>query len=100
MTSKMLKTLFLQAPSFDGFDGGAGSRYQAKREIRSFWYPTWLAQPAEDIDDYAARHRLPFVHDPSNADARFARSRLRHAVMPGLRAAFPQAEAALSGVAA
>lgn len=42
----MLKTLFLQAPSFDGFDGGAGSRYQARREIRSFWYPTWLAQPA------------------------------------------------------
>ena len=42
----MLRTLFLQAPSFDGFDGGAGSRYQAKREIRSFWYPTWLAQPA------------------------------------------------------
>ena len=41
-----LRTLFLQAPSFDGFDGGAGSRYQAKREIRSFWFPTWLAQPA------------------------------------------------------
>lgn len=29
----MLKTLFLQPPTFDGFDGGAGSRYQAKREI-------------------------------------------------------------------
>jgi hopanoid biosynthesis associated radical SAM protein HpnJ len=42
----MLKTLFLNPPSFEGFDGGAGSRYQAKREIRSFWYPTWLAQPA------------------------------------------------------
>ena len=42
----MLRTLFLQAPSFDGFDGGAGSRYQARREIRSFWYPAWLAQPA------------------------------------------------------
>jgi hopanoid biosynthesis associated radical SAM protein HpnJ len=42
----VLKTLFLQAPSFDGFDGGAGSRYQAKREVKSFWYPTWLAQPA------------------------------------------------------
>src|ERR1035437_3374628 len=42
----MLRTLFLQAPSFDGFDGGAGARYQAKREIKSFWYPTWLAQPA------------------------------------------------------
>lgn len=42
----MKKTLFLNPPSFDGFDGGAGSRYQAKREITSFWYPTWLAQPA------------------------------------------------------
>ena len=40
------KTLFLQAPSFDGFDGGAGSRYQGKREVKSFWFPTWLAQPA------------------------------------------------------
>ncbi|HUC09599.1 MAG TPA: hopanoid biosynthesis associated radical SAM protein HpnJ [Stellaceae bacterium] len=41
-----MKTLFLHPPSYDGFDGGAGSRYQARREIRSFWYPTWLAQPA------------------------------------------------------
>jgi hopanoid biosynthesis associated radical SAM protein HpnJ len=41
-----MRTLFLNPPSYDGFDGGAGARYQAKREIRSFWYPTWLAQPA------------------------------------------------------
>src|ERR1700750_529296 len=46
-----MKTLFLQAPSFDGFDGGAGSRYQAKREIKSFWYPTWLAQPAALVEN-------------------------------------------------
>ena len=42
----MMRTLFLQAPSFEGFDGGAGARYQMRREIQSFWYPTWLAQPA------------------------------------------------------
>jgi len=47
----MLRTLFMQAPSFDGFDGGAGSRYQAKREIKSFWYPTWLAQPAALVEN-------------------------------------------------
>ncbi len=41
-----LRTLFLHPPSYQGFDGGAGARYQARREIRSFWYPTWLAQPA------------------------------------------------------
>jgi len=46
----MRRTLFLQAPSFEGFDGGAGSRYQAKREIKSFWYPTWLAQPAAMVE--------------------------------------------------
>jgi len=49
--AKPMKTLFLQAPSYDGFDGGAGSRYQAKREVRSFWYPTWLAQPAALVPD-------------------------------------------------
>jgi hopanoid biosynthesis associated radical SAM protein HpnJ len=42
----MMRTLFLHPPSYEGFDGGAGARYQAKREIRSYWYPTWLAQPA------------------------------------------------------
>ncbi|MEK9145464.1 MAG: hopanoid biosynthesis associated radical SAM protein HpnJ, partial [Elusimicrobiota bacterium] len=41
-----LRTLFLNPPSVEGFDGGAGSRYQARREVRSFWYPTWLAQAA------------------------------------------------------
>ena len=46
-----MKTLFLNPPSFEGFDGGAGSRYQARREVRSFWYPTWLAQAAALVPD-------------------------------------------------
>jgi len=33
----MRKTLFRNPPSYSGFDGGAGSRYQGQREIRSFW---------------------------------------------------------------
>src|ERR1700716_1891262 len=60
----MLRSLFLQAPSFDGFDGGAGARYQMKREVRSFWYPTWLAQPAALVAGSklidAPPHRLMF----------------------------------------
>ncbi len=47
----MMRTLFLNPPSYEGFDGGAGARYQARREIRSFWYPTWLAQPAAMVRD-------------------------------------------------
>ena len=42
----MMRTLFLQPPSFDGFDGGAGSRYQARREIKTLWLPPRLAHPA------------------------------------------------------
>ena len=79
----MMKTLFLQPPSFDGFDGGAGSRYQARREIRSFWYPTWLAQPAalvpgsklidappagiklEQILPLATEYELVVIHTPT-----------------------------------
>jgi len=71
----MMRTLFLQPPSFDGFDGGAGSRYQAKREIKSFWYPTWLAQPAalvpgsRLIDAPPARMGMePIIADVMNRD--------------------------------
>jgi hopanoid biosynthesis associated radical SAM protein HpnJ len=42
----MKRTLLLNPPSFHDFDGGAGSRYQATREVTSFWYPTWLCYPA------------------------------------------------------
>jgi hopanoid biosynthesis associated radical SAM protein HpnJ len=41
-----LKTLFLNPPSFENFDGGAGSRWPATREIESYWYPVWLTYPA------------------------------------------------------
>ncbi len=87
------KTLFLQAPSFDGFDGGAGSRYQAKREVKSNWYPTWLAQcaalvpesrlvdaPADDIGidaclEIARSYELIVIHTSTPSfptDAKFA----------------------------
>jgi hopanoid biosynthesis associated radical SAM protein HpnJ len=45
-----LKTLFLNPPSFENFDGGAGSRWPATREIESYWYPVWLAYPAGMIE--------------------------------------------------
>ncbi len=59
----MMKSLFLQAPSFDGFDGGAGARYQMSREVRSFWYPTWLAQPAALVEGSKLIDAPPHVID-------------------------------------
>src|ERR1700691_2270642 len=46
VTMKPLKTLFLNPPSFEKFDGGASSRWPATREIESYWYPVWLTYPA------------------------------------------------------
>ncbi len=44
--TKPLKTLLLNPPSFENFDGGASSRWPAVREIESYWYPVWLTYPA------------------------------------------------------
>jgi hypothetical protein len=41
-----MKTLLLNPPSFAGYDGGAGARFPATREVTTFWYPTWLSYPA------------------------------------------------------
>jgi len=41
-----MKPLFLNPPTYEDFDGGAGARYQASREVTSFWYPAWLCYPA------------------------------------------------------
>ena len=60
-----MKTLFLSPPSFDGFDGGAGARYQAKREVTSFWYPT-LAGAARRPRPRKQAHR----RRPARADDR------------------------------
>jgi hopanoid biosynthesis associated radical SAM protein HpnJ len=46
----MRKTLLLNPPGFLDFDGGAGARYQNRREVWSYWYPIWLAYPAGMIE--------------------------------------------------
>ena len=62
-----MRTLFMQAPSYDGFDGGAGARYQARREIRSYWYPTWLAQLAAMVPDSKLIDAAPHGIGPDEA---------------------------------
>src|SRR2546427_5152035 len=110
-----LRTLLLHPPSYEGFDGGAGARYQARREIRSFWYPTWLAQPAalvpgsrmtdappadrtrEDIRPVASESELAILHTstPSFAhDVRVADTLKEE--NPGLRIGFVGAHVAVN----
>jgi hopanoid biosynthesis associated radical SAM protein HpnJ len=109
-----MRTLFLQAPSFEGFDGGAGSRYQARREIRSFWYPTWLAQPAalvegsklvdapphgikrQQVAESARNYELAVLHTSAPSFASdVATIKALKAVNPGLKAGLVGAKVAV-----
>ncbi len=82
--------------------GPAGLSAMPRQVLRNgiVWARPWLEMPATAIDAYLRRHRLPFADDPSNADPRYARSRLRTQCMPGLREAFGDAEAMLAAAAA
>jgi tRNA(Ile)-lysidine synthase len=53
-----------------------------------------------EILRYLRRRAIPFVEDPSNADLRFARARVRHQILPRLAEENPQVAAALVALAA
>src|SRR6201987_4750175 len=83
----VMKTLFLNPPSYDDFDGGAGSRYQATREVWSFWYPTWLAYPAGMVPGARLLDAPPHDYTPEKtvAEAKNYDLVVIHTSTPSLR---------------
>ncbi len=59
-----------------------------------------LDLPRAEILRYLRRRSIPFVEDPSNADLRFARARIRHRHLPALAAENPRVAEALVALAA
>jgi len=92
------ETFLLQALRGAGAAGLAAMPARTERDGLT-WVRPWLDQPREAIEAYVRTHRIPFIDDASNDDARFDRNRLRRQVMPALRAAFPDAETALAAAA-
>lgn len=92
------ETVLLQALRSAGPRGLAAMPAAMTRHGVLFLRP-WLTHPREAIEAYVRRHRLRPIEDPSNADTRLARNRLRRQVWPALQSAFPDAEAALAAVA-
>jgi tRNA(Ile)-lysidine synthase len=92
------ETLLLQVLRGGGPAGLAAMPRSAERE-GVVWARPWLDLPADAIQHYLARYRLAHVDDASNADNRFARSRLRQRIWPELLRQFPYAEAALAHAA-
>ncbi len=92
------ETWLLQALRGAGDAGLSAMPAQAHRR-GLLWVRPWLGQAREAIELYAKRHRLTWVEDPSNADPRFARSRLRTLLWPVLQRHFPDAEPTLAQAA-
>ena len=78
-----------------GVRGLAGIPYRRERFIRPL-----LDVQRSQVLAYLGRRSISFVDDPSNADARYSRARLRHQVIPALRAENPRLGEALRALAA
>lgn len=93
------ETVLLQALRGAGAPGLSAMPRTVVREGIT-WARPWLDRPREAIEAYMRRYRLAHAVDPSNADVRYARNRLRTVVWPAFVDAFPHAEAALAATAA
>lgn len=76
----------------------------AMRALRAFgpghaWRPL-LSVPRAALHEYADRHKLCWIQDPSNADPTIDRNYLRMQVLPGIVRRWPEAEASMAQSAA
>jgi tRNA(Ile)-lysidine synthase len=78
-----------------GLQGLRGIPYERAPFVRPL-----LDVRRSEILRYLRRRAIPFVEDPSNADLRFARARLRHQILPRLTEENPQVAGALLALAA
>jgi len=77
-----------------GIAGLAGIPYRREVFIRPL-----LDVTRAQILRYLRRRSIPFVEDPSNADPRFARARMRHEILPALARENPRVAEALRALA-
>src|SRR4051794_28633337 len=75
-----LKTLFLNPPSFENFDGGASSRWPATRDCASCWRAVWLSSTAARRDS-PNRRAPPPPHATRDGPVTFMK-RLEFLVLP------------------
>lgn len=89
-----VETVLLKLLRGAGPDGLGGMRTLRAFGRGQLWRPL-LALPRQVLLDYVHAHRLICIDDPSNADTRLARNRLRHEILPRLHHYWPQASASI-----
>ena len=79
---------------------GTGVRGLSGMPARRALGAGWLSRPLlgwrrSELEQWARQQGLDWIEDPANADERFARTALRHRVLPGLRHEWPQLDRSL-----
>lgn len=92
------ETLLLAALRGSGIRGLAGMPYCRHAHGLTFVRP-WLSVARRYLEDHASKLSLAWCDDPTNSDVAFDRNRLRHEVLPALKARWPEAARALSNSA-
>src|SRR5436305_10007396 len=77
----------------------AGARGLAGLFARSGVARPLLGSRRSEIVCYAAENRVEWLEDPSNSSLRFLRNRVRHELLPAMRAVRPSIETDLLAVA-
>lgn len=83
-----IETLLIALSRGSGLPGLAGMPAQWERAgLR--WHRPWLHLPGAALRDWLRARDARWVEDPSNADERFTRNRIRARLLPALEAALP-----------
>jgi tRNA(Ile)-lysidine synthase len=83
-----VETVLLALSRGSGLGGLSAMPQHWRRSGHSFHRPL-LQVSAEDIRIWLRAQAVGWVEDPTNADIRYTRNRIRHTLMPALRQAFP-----------
>ena len=84
-----VETMLIALSRGAGVNGLAGMPMRMRRHGVEFHRPL-LAVHADAVREWVVADRVPHIEDPSNADLRYTRNRIRRQVLPVLAAALPQ----------
>lgn len=88
------ETLLLQLARGSGVKGLAGMALENNRLLRPL-----LDVPRSALETYAKQHQLVWIEDESNANTKFDRNFMRHAVLPTLEKQYPAIKKTISRAA-
>ncbi len=84
-----VETMLLALSRGAGLPGLSAMPRHAVRDGLNFWRP-FVDVPGADLRRWLVARHIHWIEDPTNAETRFTRNRIRARLMPALEAAFPQ----------